>query len=1206
MSFKPTLSPKLDYYLKSSEIDHALLLHLDYASAGHTGFASSADLTGYLKLDQSIPQTIINGVPLMTTAVDEYGSGNQLTNKDYCDTGWLRPPCDDWWDPTGGLPPTPSVGDRYVADGSGSGWTEDYIYEWDGDSWIEEGPEEGWMFWMLAEYIYYVFIGSGGWVEEGYDSYWDIEEDQTGLTGDKTGTFNLTTTGILDVGTFITPYAQVLTVAKSGADYTTIQAAINAAVADGAASNKRFCIKVQSGDYAENVTMADYVDILGSGRTNSRITGTSGTVLTFPATKGTVLDMGIYVNYGALGANSAAIKSAGADSVMIRCDVGVTKSSGDFVMKALEVTGGAFRMNGCYITYSITGATVGAALSQIAVSQTGALTIFLLHDNEIIMTSDTVTDELVGFATLTGSAGSFLLENNIISLSATGAGAAATGLWLYGTATGATVARNRITIYGKAVAYGFFIESVAGGATVISNHNELIITSLGNAYSASVDSGDIWSSSFDKITAADNYTGAGTVNLVSSIAAGTFITTGTITGVNVTSGVDPGHTHTIYQPIDADLSAIAALGFASTSFLKKTAADTWALDTNVYLTAVTAHNLLSAIHGDTVAASPVLGDILYGDATPNWTKLTGNITTTKKFLTQTGLGAVSAIPAWNTIAIGDLPIITVAKGGTNLTTIVAGSILAANALDTLSAITSIVGTTYLKNVAGVVSWGAVSGGQTLYEAIVAAAGGDYTTLGAAITAGKHWIFIRNGTYTETGTITLGVGEEYHIIGETRDGTIISFANQNRQLFGNLPYGIIENITFTNSIASTMVDVNGWDERRFLVFRNCVFFPNNSAKIALDAGNWTIIDKCIIRGVGGDVSIMKVTNTSVWVTNCFFEDGNAGDTRSFLEITNTGTNFIYGNTFWGNGTANGRDIYLTTAAPCSNLYIIGNFFSSVTSTNTAISIVATVTSLKNSRIDQNDFAGNRATGKGINLAVPCENVSVSFNTITYCQYGIYLSGTNDVVMVGNTIDGTLATTPTGIYLAGTCDDNVITDNRIRDCTTGINIAANTNNRTIVANNNLQNNTTALADSAVDTIVYNNMGLDVTQEKKMILMKNTSGGALAAGDVVVLKAVVAGNEITTTVTAGDNKVFGMAVEAIADTAWGYIQVLGKTVVLKVNGTTDIAIGDYLSCFTTAKIAQKAAAGHMVFAIALEAYATDDSNGIIDALLVTPRLI
>ena len=38
-----------------------------------------------------------------------------------------------------------------------------------------------------------------------------------------------------------------------------------------------------------------------------------------------------------------------------------------------------------------------------------------------------------------------------------------------------------------------------------------------------------------------------------------------------------------YQLLDADLTAIAALGFVSISFLKKTAANTWALDTATYL-----------------------------------------------------------------------------------------------------------------------------------------------------------------------------------------------------------------------------------------------------------------------------------------------------------------------------------------------------------------------------------------------------------------------------------------------------------------------------------------------------------------------------------------------------------------------------------------------------------------------------------------------
>lgn len=81
----------------------------------------------------------------------------------------------------------------------------------------------------------------------------------------------------------------------------------------------------------------------------------------------------------------------------------------------------------------------------------------------------------------------------------------------------------------------------------------------------------------------------------------------------------------------------------------------------------TAHNLLSSRHSDTLTGSPVLGDLLYGDSTPNWTKLGGNITTTKKVLSQIGTGLISAVPSWDTLVDGDIPdILTVTKIG-NLT-----------------------------------------------------------------------------------------------------------------------------------------------------------------------------------------------------------------------------------------------------------------------------------------------------------------------------------------------------------------------------------------------------------------------------------------------------------------------------------------------------------------------------------------------------------
>ena len=67
-----------------------------------------------------------------------------------------------------------------------------------------------------------------------------------------------------------------------------------------------------------------------------------------------------------------------------------------------------------------------------------------------------------------------------------------------------------------------------------------------------------------------------------------------------------------------------------------------------------AHNLLSSTHPDTVASSPVLGELLYGNATPAWDKLGGNTTTTKKYLSQTGTGAASTAPNWSQPSFSEL------------------------------------------------------------------------------------------------------------------------------------------------------------------------------------------------------------------------------------------------------------------------------------------------------------------------------------------------------------------------------------------------------------------------------------------------------------------------------------------------------------------------------------------------------------------------
>lgn len=338
---------------------------------------------------------------------------------------------------------------------------------------------------------------------------------------------NVTIKGTLDVGTFLTPYAQVVTVAKSGADFTTIQGAIDS-ITD-ATTTKRYLVKVQSGIYVENIVMKDYVDVIGAGRTNTIISCTVGTCLTFPATKGTVSEVGILANYGTMGAESTAILSNGADSALLLSDVIVTKSGGDFIMHGISVTGGAFRMRESRFDYSITGATTGTAFEQSAFSQTGALTIFLLHNNELLMTCNDRNDDLVGFETLAGSVGSYLLQNNIIFMTNTAPSGTATGIYLHGTATGATFSANRLTVTSP-TAYGLWIESDGGTAIVNTRSNEIIISGAVSKTSY-VNAGDTWNSAFDKITATggDDTTGGGTIFKVSSLTPGSLTISNNLT-----------------------------------------------------------------------------------------------------------------------------------------------------------------------------------------------------------------------------------------------------------------------------------------------------------------------------------------------------------------------------------------------------------------------------------------------------------------------------------------------------------------------------------------------------------------------------------------------------------------------------------------------------------------------------------------------------
>jgi hypothetical protein len=138
-----------------------------------------------------------------------------------------------------------------------------------------------------------------------------------------------------------------------------------------------------------------------------------------------------------------------------------------------------------------------------------------------------------------------------------------------------------------------------------------------------------------------------------AVPAGTGVTSvsGTANRITSTGGTTP--------VIDIDA---AYVGQTSITTLGTVTTGTWNATT------------ITETHGGTNQSSYTTGDTLYASAANTLSKLAGNITTTKQYLSQTGSGAASAAPAWATIAGTDITGAALTVGSdTNVTLTLGGT-----------------------------------------------------------------------------------------------------------------------------------------------------------------------------------------------------------------------------------------------------------------------------------------------------------------------------------------------------------------------------------------------------------------------------------------------------------------------------------------------------------------------------------------------------
>jgi hypothetical protein len=281
-----------------------------------------------------------------------------------------------------------------------------------------------------------------------------------------------------------------------------------------------------------------------------------------------------------------------------------------------------------------------------------------------------------------GTANGLSLNNQILSLalaSSTTSGALSSTDWntfnnkenilTFSTGlnrTGNTIT-NTITQYTDALARQAISLTTSGnsGSSTYNNTTGVLniptytLAGLGYTGALNADNYNSWVLAASGVTGTQSITSGAVVTFSGTSPILVSRSTGTITYSHATSGVTAGTYNNVtvnatghvtagsnisYQPLDADLTAIAGLT-GTTGLLRKTAPDTWTLDTNVYLT--------NLAHTHTISNSSGASQFVFGVGED--VRFAGN-----------GATAVSFTPSTRTITISSTDTNTTYTGSTSI------------------------------------------------------------------------------------------------------------------------------------------------------------------------------------------------------------------------------------------------------------------------------------------------------------------------------------------------------------------------------------------------------------------------------------------------------------------------------------------------------------------------------------------------------------
>jgi len=329
----------------------------------------------------------------------------------------------------------------------------------------------------------------------------------------------------LSMGRLITPYENTVTVAKSGADYTTIQEALDA----NPTSDTLFL--VLPGTYINDTIdfTANNQTVRGLGLTaNQIVTAADATIVNFGAYTGCRIDN---IKMTMTNPTTAKDMITGSGSLSLRwCHLEVTNTTdtGADQPTCIDTTGNITMTYGT-IKYVNSANSAGSIKVPIRLGEGAEIELRRVRID--IDGSTASFSTAVAFGTSTGTLTSYRCKIDVTDNDAT---YAVGSLYINAGSVVSYFRYNDVTVTNTGgTAVGAYL---AGGTpTIRTTHNDIHVTGA-TANSFIVGAGTTAISQFDDIIAADGYTGAGTLTFVSSEADGDLTVSGTVIADTLTDG----------------------------------------------------------------------------------------------------------------------------------------------------------------------------------------------------------------------------------------------------------------------------------------------------------------------------------------------------------------------------------------------------------------------------------------------------------------------------------------------------------------------------------------------------------------------------------------------------------------------------------------------------------------------------------------------